>query len=79
MTEENTVRPAQIENHGWRVTFAAMGINLALGILYTWRCFSEHRVFSRYFMRHAISTLAYVGLMFYFVAKVMGPAQLDLF
>ncbi len=24
------------ENHGWRVTFAGMGINLALGILYTW-------------------------------------------
>ena len=36
MTEENSTRPAQIENHGWRVTFVAMGINLALGILYTW-------------------------------------------
>ena len=39
MTEENTVRPAQIENHGWRVTFAGMGINLALGVLYTWSMF----------------------------------------
>ena len=24
------------KNHGWTVTFAGMGINLALGILYTW-------------------------------------------
>jgi OFA family oxalate/formate antiporter-like MFS transporter len=24
------------KNHGWSVTFAGMGINLALGILYTW-------------------------------------------
>ncbi len=27
---------ASAENHGWRVTFAGMGINLALGVLYTW-------------------------------------------
>jgi hypothetical protein len=52
---------------------------LQIGILYTWRCFSEHKVFSRYFMRHAISTLIYVGLMFYFVASLMGSAQLALF
>jgi hypothetical protein len=52
---------------------------LQIGILYSWRCFSEHRVFSGYFLRHAISTLAYAGLMFYFVAKVMGTAQLTLF
>jgi hypothetical protein len=52
---------------------------LQIGILYTWRCFSEHKVFSRYFMRHAISTLVYVGLMFYFVASLMGSAQLALF
>ncbi len=25
-----------VGEHGWRVTFAGMGINLALGILYTW-------------------------------------------
>ena len=24
------------ENKGWRVTFAGTGINLALGVLYTW-------------------------------------------
>ncbi len=29
----------QIKNHGWRVTFAGTGINLALGILYTWSVF----------------------------------------
>lgn len=30
-----------IENHGWRVTFAGLGINLALGILYTWSVISK--------------------------------------
>jgi hypothetical protein len=47
---------------------------LQIGILYAWRCFSEHRVFSRYFLRHAISTLIYVGLMFYFIALITGSA-----
>ena len=28
-------------NLGWRVTFAAMGVNLALGILYTWSVISK--------------------------------------
>ena len=32
---------APIKNHGWSVTFAGMGINLALGILYTWSVFSK--------------------------------------
>ena len=52
---------------------------LQIGILYTWRCFSEHRVFSRYFLRHAISTLVYVGLMFYFASRIMRSLQIDLF
>lgn len=30
----------EIKNHGWRVTFAGLGINLALGILYTWSIIS---------------------------------------
>ena len=47
---------------------------LQIGLLYAWRCFSEHRVFSRYFLRHAISTLVYVGLMFYFISMIMGSA-----
>ncbi|WDP91866.1 MAG: OFA family MFS transporter [Desulfobacter sp.] len=29
----------EIKNLGWRVTFAGLGINLALGILYTWSIF----------------------------------------
>ena len=33
--------PTEIENHGWRVAFAGMGINLALGILYTWSVISK--------------------------------------
>lgn len=33
--------PAEIKNHGWSVTFAGMGINLALGILYTWSVISK--------------------------------------
>jgi OFA family oxalate/formate antiporter-like MFS transporter len=31
----------EIKNHGWRVTFAGMGINLALGVLYTWSVVSK--------------------------------------
>ena len=39
---ETTSTPALSEvNHGWRVTFAGMGINLALGILYTWSVISK--------------------------------------
>lgn len=32
---------APIKNHGWSVTFAGMGINLALGVLYAWSVFSK--------------------------------------
>ena len=28
-----------VKNKGWMVTFAGTGINLALGILYTWSIF----------------------------------------
>jgi len=31
----------EIKSHGWRVTFAGLGINLALGILYTWSVMSK--------------------------------------
>jgi len=55
MAEESKAPSAEIEraptlqkngemgsqNHGWRVTFAGMGINLALGILYTWSVISK--------------------------------------
>ncbi len=30
---------SEVKNRGWTVTFAGMGINLALGILYTWSIF----------------------------------------
>jgi OFA family oxalate/formate antiporter-like MFS transporter len=41
MAEESTTLPAEVENHGWRVVFSGMGINLALGILYTWSVISK--------------------------------------
>ena len=41
MTQELNLQQGTIENHGWRVTFAGMGINLALGILYTWSVISK--------------------------------------
>ena len=41
MAEESTSPPAKVENHGWRVVFSGMGINLALGILYTWSVISK--------------------------------------
>jgi nitrate/nitrite transporter NarK len=36
MTTENSVK-----NHGWPIAFAGLGINLALGILYTWSMFKD--------------------------------------
>jgi len=36
MTQDQLGRAASAVNHGWRVTFAGMGINLALGVLYAW-------------------------------------------
>ena len=36
MAEQAGSLEASMKNHGWSVTFAGMGINLALGVLYTW-------------------------------------------
>ncbi len=36
MPAEPEAAAAEVENHGWRVTFAGLGINLALGVLYSW-------------------------------------------
>ncbi len=33
--------PDSVKNHGWTVTMAAIGINLALGILYSWSVISK--------------------------------------
>ena len=41
MSEEIAVSDAEMKNHGWSVTFAGVGINLALGILYTWSVISK--------------------------------------
>ncbi|MBE0534725.1 MAG: OFA family MFS transporter [Phycisphaerae bacterium] len=41
MSEISSTPGAREVNHGWRVTFAGMGINLALGILYTWSVISK--------------------------------------
>jgi OFA family oxalate/formate antiporter-like MFS transporter len=38
-SEREAVRPPV--NHGWRVTFAGLGINLALAIMYTWSVISK--------------------------------------
>ncbi|MHC4556954.1 MAG: L-lactate MFS transporter [Planctomycetota bacterium] len=41
MSKEIATAQPEFKNHGWRVTFAGMGINLALGILYTWSVISK--------------------------------------
>ena len=41
MTERIAVPKVAVGEHAWRVTFAGMGINLALGILYTWSVISK--------------------------------------
>ena len=35
------VEQSRVVNHGWRVTFAGLGISMALGILYTWSVISK--------------------------------------
>ena len=42
MSEEINAAQPEFKNYGWRVTFAGVGINLALGILYTWSVISKH-------------------------------------
>ncbi len=41
MPNKITTTEDDFKNYGWRVTFAGMGINLALGILYTWSVISK--------------------------------------
>ncbi len=41
MTEAAKQDPGHIKNLGWRVVFAGLGINLALGVLYTWSVISK--------------------------------------
>ena len=41
MSDAIAASQGSVKNHGWRVTFAGMGINLALGILYTWSVISK--------------------------------------
>jgi len=41
MTEPSVEGETAIKNIGWRVTLSGMGINLALGILYTWSVISK--------------------------------------
>lgn len=40
MSELVAIDGAPIKNHGWRVVFAGLGINLALGVLYSWSVIS---------------------------------------
>ncbi|MHC4881596.1 MAG: L-lactate MFS transporter [Planctomycetota bacterium] len=41
MSDQLVVPRIAVGQHGWRVAFAGMGINLALGILYTWSVISK--------------------------------------
>jgi OFA family oxalate/formate antiporter-like MFS transporter len=41
MTSRATAIAASGSNRGWIVTFAGTGINLALGVLYTWSVISK--------------------------------------
>ena len=41
MIENDHDTAGPVVNHGWRVTFAGLGINLALAIMYTWSVISK--------------------------------------
>ena len=40
MSELTTIDGESVKNHGWRVALAGLGINLALGVLYSWSVIS---------------------------------------
>ncbi|MBM4142784.1 MAG: OFA family MFS transporter [Lentisphaerae bacterium] len=40
MTDPTAAEGTAVENHGWRVAIAGLGINLALGVLYSWSIIS---------------------------------------
>jgi OFA family oxalate/formate antiporter-like MFS transporter len=40
-TESTTSTPTPVTHRGWTVTFAGLGINLALGVLYSWSVVSK--------------------------------------
>ena len=42
MSEQADLVQPPVVNHGWRVVFAGTGINLALGVLYTWSVFKKN-------------------------------------
>jgi len=41
MSEQSLAAGRTVKNHGWSVALAGMGINLALGVLYTWSVISK--------------------------------------
>lgn len=41
MNTESNLSQQVVKNHGWRVTMAGLGINLALGVLYSWSIISD--------------------------------------
>ena len=41
MNSDGATAGAPVKNLGWQVTFAGLGVNLALGILYTWSVISK--------------------------------------
>jgi len=41
MSSDGATAAAPVKNLGWQVTFAGLGVNLALGVLYTWSVISK--------------------------------------
>ena len=72
MTEENTQSQEVVKNYGWRNTFAGMGINLALGILYTWSVISK-RIPEEWGWNEDDKTLPYMFACLIF-SLIMVPA-----
>jgi len=65
-----------VKHHGWRVAFAGMGINLALGVLYTWSVISK-RVPDDWGWSEAARSLPYSAacLVFSLVMVLAGRMQ----
>ncbi len=72
MAEKDSSEKTTIKNYGWSVTFAGAGINLALGILYTWSVISN-RIPADWGWTETHKSLPYMFACLIF-ALVMVPA-----
>lgn len=69
--------PSASSNRGWIVTFAGMGINLALGVLYSWGAFQGVLVTEPYNWTATQSQIPYMIACFIFATSMVPGGRLQ--